>query len=99
MHEEYLSGCFVSLLSDLYYELSYYTYLGKIGFIHRHVDTYARHASVEQAINTAFALVGLFLVNRRGFTGKQVNSHMILARKPSMPSFSVPKKKLVDVQM
>jgi hypothetical protein len=70
----------------LCYELSYYTLgLQEKEFIHQLVvDTYAAQHYREnmKPITITFALVGLYLVNEKNFTGKQVqNVHISLAQK------------------
>jgi hypothetical protein len=84
---------------SLFYDLSYYTLsLRDSFFIHQlAVDAYAAQHSGERVkpIATTFALVGLFLVNERNYTGKQVqNAHMALAKKSKVwPNFSAPQDK------
>lgn len=81
---------------ELYDEVLYYTLsLGDRYFTHQlAVDAYAaQHVGPHtKAITTTFALVGLYLVWERGFTGKQVQRvHMALARKSrEWPQFSPP---------
>ncbi len=82
---------------DLYHLLTYYTTsLGDFYFIHQlAVDAYLaqHHRQQVKPIGITFALVGLYLVNERGYTGKQVQRvHMALANKNKVwPQFSVPK--------
>jgi hypothetical protein len=92
---------------DLCYELSYFTLsLRDIYFIHQLVvDTYAAQHSDPSVkpITTAFAIVGLYLVNEKNYTGKQVQqAHMALAKSNQSkiwPHFLVPKDKaLLTVQ-
>lgn len=84
---------------ELVYELSYYTIsLGDPYFIHQLVvDTYAaQHAGPHvKAISTAFALVGLYLVNEKNYTGRDVQlMHGALANKSkTWPVFSTPQSK------
>jgi hypothetical protein len=83
----------------LCYKLSYYTLaLHDSYFMHQLVvDTYAaQHAGkYVKPVAIAFGLVGLYLVNEKNYTGKQVQLiHMALAKKSKVwPSFSVPKRK------
>ena len=68
----------------LSYELSYYTLsLQDSDFIHQLVvDTYAaQHVGPQvKPITIAFALVGLYLVCEKQYTGKHVqHTHMVLA--------------------
>jgi len=80
----------------LYHELLYYTLaIRDPAFIHQvAVDAYAaQHAGPRvKPISTAFALVGLYLVWERDFTGRQVQQvHMALApMSKTWPSFSPP---------
>jgi hypothetical protein len=84
---------------QLCYELSYYTLsLHDEYFIHQLVvDTYAAQHADEHAkpIRTAFALIGLYLVCEKGYTGKQVqDAHKKLADQSKIwPIFSIPQKK------
>ncbi len=79
---------------DLYHNLTYYTLsLGDFYFIHQlAVDAYtAQHFGENvKAIGITFALVGLYLVNERGYTGRQVQrAHMALTKKSKdWPSFA-----------
>lgn len=58
------------------------------------VDAYAaQHAgAAPKSITTAFALIGLYLVNARGFTGRQAQrAHMFLGRRRQQwPRFDPP---------
>lgn len=84
---------------ELMYELTYYTLaLGDSYFIHQlAVDAYAaQHVGpAVKPISAAFALVGLYLVFERGFTGRQVQrAHMEIARhKQEWPRFEPPQMK------
>lgn len=84
---------------DLYHTLSYYTLsLGDFYFIHQlAVDAYAaqHYGPRVKPIGITFALVGLYLVNERDYTGRQVQRvHMALAKKSKVwPSFRAPKEK------
>ena len=77
-------------------ELSAYTLSKRDGpFIHQHVvDTYAaQNATAEtKPIGITFALVGLYLHNEKGLTGREVQrAHMKLAqRKQPWPEFTLP---------
>ncbi len=95
----------------LCYELSGYTLsLQDEYFIHQLVvDTYAAQhvGEMVKPISTTFALIGLCLVFKHNYTGKQVQrAHMILANKTKeWPRFTPPKEKslltvldVVDVQ-
>ena len=81
---------------DLMHQLSYYTLtLRDPEFIHQLVvDAYAAEHGDEKArpMKLTFALVGLYLVNERGYTGKQVQeTHMALAKRSrTWPSFPLP---------
>jgi hypothetical protein len=81
---------------DLMYQLTYFT-LSRADpfFIHQvAVDAYAaQHAGPRtKPISIAFALVGLYLVIERGFTGRQAQrAHMELARREKQwPRFQCP---------
>jgi len=70
---------------EAYNELSYYTLShSSTGFIHQLiVDAFAAQTADKNTkpIKITFALVGLYLVVEKGFTGKQVQlAHMKLAR-------------------
>jgi hypothetical protein len=72
---------------DLFNTLSYYTLAQQDSlFIHQvAVDAYtAQHAGLKSKPMTVyFALAGLYLVNERDFTGRQVQRvHMALAQRP-----------------
>ncbi len=88
-----------SACRNLVYELTYYTLsLQDQYFIHQLVvDAYAaQHAkSTNTLITIFFPVLGLYLVNERGFTGKQVqNTHVSFARKwKEWPFFEVPTEK------
>ena len=78
----------------MYEQLLYYTLSKRDAyFIHQLVvDTYAAQHSTDSApkIRTAFALIGLYLVNEQGFNGRQVQlTHMRLP-KFQWPSFKAP---------
>lgn len=81
---------------DAYNTLCGYTLgLGDAGFIHQHaVDAFtAQHADGgSKPIAVAFALVGLYLLVEKGWTGRQVQqAHMRLARKRRpWPAFALP---------
>ncbi|OLB29569.1 MAG: hypothetical protein AUF64_06070 [Chloroflexi bacterium 13_1_20CM_54_36] len=85
----------------LSYELSYYTLsLQDSDFIHQLVvDTYAaQHVGPQvKPITIAFALVGLYLVCEKQYTGKHVqHTHMVLAtanHSKIWPQFSLPTTK------
>lgn len=83
---------------DAYHEILAYTLsLGDLEFIHQlAVDAYAaQHARLNtKPMTTAFALVGLYLVSERGFSGRQVQRvHSLLAsRSRKWPVFSPPGK-------
>jgi hypothetical protein len=83
----------------LYFDLTYYTLsLGDQYFIHQlAVDAYAASHSGEnvKAISTTFAIIGLYLVWDRGFTGRQVQqAHIQLAQKNKFwPRISIPREK------
>jgi hypothetical protein len=84
---------------EMVYELSYYTLsLGDSYFLHQLVvDTYAaQHAGPHvKAISTAFALVGLYIVNVQNKTGRDSQlAHIALANKSkTWPMFEVPQSK------
>jgi hypothetical protein len=81
---------------DAYQELCAYTLTrGDPAFIHQHVvDAYAaQHVGAQtKAITTAFALIGLYLLVERRYSGRQVQlAHMRLARKRKQwPTFTPP---------
>jgi hypothetical protein len=80
----------------LYHQLSAYTLSDRDPtFPHQlAVDAYAvQHARPDtRPITTAFALIGLYLVNERGFTGRQAQrAHMFLGRRrQEWPRFEPP---------
>src|SRR5579872_1815644 len=90
-----------SLLSEqeAYDELSYYTLsLHDPAFIHQHiVDAFAaQHAMPgSKPITVAFALIGLYLLVEKGYSGKQVQqTHMRLAEKrKEWPFFAIPEER------
>jgi len=81
---------------DAYDELRYYTLAHlDAGFIHQHVvDAFtAQHATVQtKPIALTFALVGLYLLVEKGFSGRQIQRvHMELARnKQTWPVIELP---------
>lgn len=81
---------------DAYHELCAYTLgRGDANFIHQHVvDAFAAQHAGEQSkpIGVTFALVGLYLMIEKQWTGKQVQrTHMQLARhKTPWPVFEMP---------
>ena len=81
---------------EAYDQLCGYTLLrGDRAFIHQHVvDVFAAQTADEHTkpIKLTFALVGLYLHELEGFTGKQVQrAHQYLARgKQSWPTFLLP---------
>jgi hypothetical protein len=81
---------------ELYNDLAYYTLAHPDpAFIHQLlVDAYTaqRADATTKPIAITFALIGLYLVVEKNFTGKQVQRvHMQLARSRQMwPSFSLP---------
>src|SRR5258708_288507 len=73
------------ICQDLYYSLAFYTLnLKDKAFLNQYiVDAYAaQHATKEtKPIKITFALVGLYLMAEKGYTGRQVQqAHMQLAR-------------------
>ncbi len=84
---------------ELVYQLSYYSLsLRDDYFIHQLVvDTYAaQHSKIaEKPIRLAFALIGLYLVNEKGYTGKEVQlAHMAIGKISKVwPRFTIPKSK------
>ena len=85
---------------DLQDELSYYTLAhGDPEFVHQHiVDAFAAQLATPNSkpIQVVFALIGLYLHQERGFTGRQVQlAHMRLERRaatgpcPCFPSSAV----------
>ncbi|AZN39092.1 DUF5946 family protein [Paenibacillus albus] len=83
--------------NELFNQLSFYTTShGKPEFIHQlALDCYgAQHSGgVTKSITTAFSLIGLYLVEEQGFTGKQVQQvHMALGRsQSSWPELTPPR--------
>ena len=81
---------------EAYDELCAYTLThGDPAFIHQHVvDAFAAQNATDtsKAIGVAFALVGLYLLVEKGFSGRQVQRvHMQLARrKREWPRFTLP---------
>lgn len=81
---------------DAYNSLCAYTLLlGDAAFIHQHVvDAYAAQSADAQSkpIRVAFALVGLYLLVEKQFSGRQVQrAHMQLGQhKRDWPSFVLP---------
>lgn len=92
---------------DAYNELCAYTLThGDREFIHQHVvDAFAAQHANEQSkpIVVAFALVGLYLLIEKGFSGREVQrAHMRLGQnKRSWPAFILPAERgsitVVDV--
>ncbi len=84
---------------ELFNTLTYYTLAQRDSyFIHQlAVDAYAaqHYGNQVKPIGITFALVGLYLVCERGYTGRQVQRvHMALAKKSkTWPQFSAPTKK------
>src|SRR5262245_3539103 len=84
---------------EAYHELCAYTLShGDAAFIHQHVvDAYmAQHATdATKPIGTTFALVGLYLLIEKHYSGKQVQQvHMKLSqRKEQWPHFTLPKSR------
>ena len=83
---------------ELYFQISYYTLsLKDSNFIHQLiVDSYAaQHSGAKtKPITISFALIGLYLVNERSYTGKKVQeAHMIMANKSKdWPNFKIPEE-------
>jgi len=79
-----------------YNEVSYYTLShSDPSFIHQYiVDAYAAQHADEKSkpIYLAFALIGLYLHNEKGYSGKEVQrAHMQLAKeKKQWPTFILP---------
>jgi hypothetical protein len=88
--------CGVDGCRALYDELSVWTLsLGDAEFIHQLiVDAYAAQHAEDQSkpVRVTFALVGLYLVNEHGYTGRQAQrAHVLLARRSKRwPRFRVP---------
>lgn len=86
----------MSTEEDAYNSLCAYTLSrGDANFIHQHVvDAYAAQSADEQSkpIRVAFALVGLYLLVERQFSGRQVQrAHMQFGRhKRAWPVFVLP---------
>jgi hypothetical protein len=84
---------------DAYAELQCYTLAhGDPKFIHQHVvDAWAAQHANEQTkpIALTFALVGLYLLVEKSFSGREVQrTHMALARKKrNWPLFALPKER------
>ena len=84
---------------ELMFKLSYYTLsLHDDYFIHQlAVDAYAAQHSGKKvkAISTAFALVGLYLFNKKNYSGRQVQlAHIEMANKSKIwLRFMTPKEK------
>lgn len=83
-------------LVEQYHALCAYTLSrGDAAFIHQHVvDAWAAQSADENTkpIGITFALVGLYLLIEKGFTGREVQrAHMALAReKRPWPRFMLP---------
>jgi hypothetical protein len=81
---------------EAFHSLSAYTVtLGDPAFTHQHVvDAYAAQTAdaATKPVKITFALVGLFLLLERGFSGKAVqDAHMKLARQNrKWPTFPLP---------
>jgi len=90
------TGCGAEMRDDvegclgLYHELSVHTLSDRDPtFPHQlAVDAYAaQHAgTAPKAITTAFTLIGLYLVNERGFTGRQAQRAHSPSRSAACPS-------------
>jgi hypothetical protein len=86
-------------LENLFHELSYYTTAHPDpAFIHQHaVDAFgAQNATTAvKPITITFALVGLYLLMEKNFTGKQVQkAHMKLAKnRKRWPEFILPENR------
>ncbi len=84
---------------DVLYQLTAFTLSpGEPDFIHQIVvDTYRaqHHAPNDKPVSITFALIGLYLVFEKGYTGRQVQlAHMTLAkRNREWPNFKNPRKK------
>lgn len=84
---------------ESYQSLCAYTLTrGDPGFIHQHVvDAFAAQRADEQTkpIKITFALVGLYLLVERHFSGKQVQrAHMRLAQQSrTWPAFALPQRR------
>jgi Family of unknown function (DUF5946) len=96
-------GCYVSRIviseQEAYDQLCAYTLSrGDAAFLHQHVvDAFASQHANEQSkpIGITFALVGLYLLIERQFSGREVQrAHMRLAqRKQNWPTFVLPKNR------
>ncbi len=81
---------------EMFYELSYYTLTHRDpSFIHQHaVDAFAAQYADENTkpITLTFALIGLYLLIEKNFSGKEVqNAHMKLAKhQKQWPTFNLP---------
>ena len=81
----------------LYHQLAYYTLShGSAEFIHQNiVDAYAAQNADENTkpVKVTFALIGLYLLIEKGYTGRQVQlAHIALAKKrKDWPHFDLPK--------
>lgn len=87
-------------MSDSFHQLSYYTlsHPDPAFFIHQlAVDAYTAQTADAQTkpISLVFALVGLYLVVERGFTGRAVQeAHMRLSKQPKVfPEIDLPKER------
>lgn len=84
---------------EAFHALSAYTVTrGDAAFIHQHVvDAYAAQeaGASTKPVKITFALVGLYLLIERGFTGKEVQqAHMKLARQNKVwPTFVLPSER------
>ena len=84
---------------ELMYQISYFTLsLQDDYFLHQlAVDAYAaqHQGNKTKPISTAFGLIGLYLINERNFTGREVQlAHVAFANKSKIwPQFSAPKEK------
>ncbi|MDE2001087.1 MAG: hypothetical protein KGI60_00805 [Patescibacteria group bacterium] len=84
---------------EAYHELLYYTLAHPDPkFIHQYaVDAYAAQHADEKSkrIGVAFALIGLYLALKKGYSGREVQlAHMELGKKRKMwPAFDLPKSR------
>jgi hypothetical protein len=84
---------------DLFYELTNYTLTHPDkAFIHQHVvDAFTAQTADRQTkpIALVFALVGLYMMIEKGYTGRQVQLfHMLMAKnKQPWPRIRIPKSK------
>jgi hypothetical protein len=89
---------------ELMYQISYYTLsLRDNYFLHQlAVDAYAaqHQGNKTKPISTAFGLVGLYLVNEKNYTGREVQlSHIAIANKSKVwPRFLTPEKNWLTVK-